>query len=58
MTLNNCQYLGLYLVLKTLKGLLNVYKRLQCLLGRLVRDSCSFQACQGESVKYQTWIGL
>ena len=31
--LNNCQYLGLYLVLKTFIHLLNVYKRLQCLLG-------------------------
>ena len=33
MILNNCQYLGLYLVLKTFIGLLNVYKLLQCLLG-------------------------
>ena len=33
MILNNCQYLGLYLVFKMFIGLLNVYKRLQCLLG-------------------------
>ena len=32
-SLNNCQYLGLYLVLKTFIGLLNIYKCLQCLLG-------------------------
>ena len=31
----NCQYLGLYLVLKTFIGLLNVYKHLRCLLGCL-----------------------
>ena len=39
MILNNCQYLGLYLVVKTFIRLLNVYKYLQCLLGCMFHKS-------------------